>query len=267
MFHYAKEGEVMYHTGLTKEMLKGATYAIVPGDPGRVEGLVKALDEDASFLTSHRDYTSWLAYLKGQPVLVMSTGMGGPCVTFAVEELARLGVKTFLRVGTTGSIQENLHLGDLVINKAAVRMDGASKAYAPAEYPAMADMTVTLALQQAAKEMKIPHQVGICVSTDSFWPGQERYDSFSGYVRKALQGTMADYQYMGCTNFEMENATLFTLASLMGLRAGSVCGVVAQRNKSEVIAPQETYELAEKRFQQVAKRALEMLMGHFLITL
>ena len=114
-YHYAKEGEVMYHTGLTKEQLAGAHYAVVPGDPGRVPGLAKALDPSAVFLTSHRDYTSWLARVSGEPVLVMSTGMGGPCMSFAVEELARLGVTTFLRAGTTGSIQEGLELGDLVI--------------------------------------------------------------------------------------------------------------------------------------------------------
>ena len=102
MPNYAKDGEVMYHTGLTKEMIKGAKYALVPGDPGRVEGLAKALDPNAAFVASHRDFTTWTAEVNGQPILVMSTGMGGPCVTFAVEELARLGVKTFIRVGTTG---------------------------------------------------------------------------------------------------------------------------------------------------------------------
>ncbi len=267
MVHYAKEGEVMYHTGLTREKIEYAQYAIVPGDPGRVEGLTKALDTGAHFVNSHRDFTSWLAHVSGKPVLVMSTGMGGPCVTFAVEELARLGVTTFLRVGTTGSIQECVNLGDLVINQGAVRMDGASKAYAPAEYPAMADMKVTLALEQAAKELHIPYATGICVSTDSFWPGQERYDSFSGYVRKELQGRLDDYRHMGCINYEMENATLMTLARVMGLRAGSICGVVAKRTDSEVIAPHEVYELAEKRFQQVVRRALGMLMGHFMVTL
>ena len=72
---------------------------------------------------------------------------------------------------------------------------------------------------------------------------------------------------MGCTNFEMENATLFTLASVMGLRAGSVCGVVAKRTECESIAPQEVYALAEERFQKTVKRALEMLIGHFMVTL
>lgn len=179
MVHYAEKTEVMYHTGLSGEMIDGARYALVPGDPGRVEGLAKALDEGASFVESHRDFTTWKAKVSGETVLVMSTGMGGPCVTFAVEELARLGVKTFIRVGTTGSIQEDLNLGDLVINKGAVRQDGASKAYAPAEYPAMADMRVTLALEEAARSLHVPFKTGISVSTDSFWPGQERYDSFS----------------------------------------------------------------------------------------
>lgn len=267
MFHYAKDTEVMYHTGLTKEMLRGASYAILPGDPGRVPGLVKAIDENACPIADNRDYNSWLAHLNGQAVLVMSTGMGGPCMTFAVEELARLGVTTFIRVGTTGSIQENLNLGDLVINRASVRMDGASKAYAPPEYPAAADLAVTLALEKAATTLQIPHKVGVSISTDSFWPGQERYDSFAGYVRKAYQGAITDYRAMGCTNFEMENATLFTLASLFGLRAGSVCGVIAKRTDSESIAEREVYQLAEKRFQEAVKLALSMLMGHFMITL
>lgn len=114
MKNYAGPTEIMYHTGLSAGMIRGAKYALLPGDPGRVEGLAKALDENALFVASHRDYTTWLARVENAPVLVMSTGMGGPCVTFAVEELARLGVETFIRVGTTGSIQEDLHLGDVV---------------------------------------------------------------------------------------------------------------------------------------------------------
>ena len=259
--HYAKPGEVMYHTGLTKEMLEGAEYALVPGDPGRVEGLAKALDPAAEFVTSHREFTSWLARLNGQPVLVMSTGMGGPCITFAVEELARLGVRTFNRVGTTGSLREDLNLGDVVISKAAVRMDGASRAYAPIAYPAVPDLDVTLALRQAAEELQVPFKLGVTVTTDSFWPGQERYDSFGGYVVRRLQGSLKEWQTLGCSNYEMEAATLFTLTSVLGLRAGAICGVVAKRTDSESVAPPDVYRAAEKRFQVVARRALELLLA------
>lgn len=259
--------EPMYHIGLTKEMIEGATYVLLPGDPGRVEGLAKALSPNAKYLASHRDFTSWLAYLDGNPILVMSSGMGGPCVTFAVEELAQLGVTHFIRVGTTGSIQEHLNLGDVVINEGAVRKDGASLAYAPEVFPAIADLRMTLALEQAAKELNVPYQVGISISTDSFWPGQERYDSYKGYVRRALQGSLEEYRALGCTNFEMENATLFTLCKVLGLHAASICGVVAKRTDSESVAPHEVYELAEQRFQQVTKRALQLLQGHFMVTL
>ena len=261
MKNYARPDEVMYHIGISGNQIDGASYALVPGDPGRVEGLAKALEENAYFLSSHRDYTSWLAHVKGEAVVVMSTGMGGPCVSFAVEELARLGVTTFIRVGTTGSIQEDLDLGDLVINKGAVRKDGASLSYAPLAYPAVADLETTLALETAAEELGVPFRTGISVSTDSFWPGQERYDSFGGYVLRRLRGALEDYRHIGCTNYEMENATLFTLTSVLGLKGGSVCGVVAKRTDSESVAPREVYELAEKRFRQVARRALEILIS------
>lgn len=260
MTEYAAEGEVMYHTGLSKDMLGGAAYALLPGDPGRVEGLARALSPDAKFLGSHRDFTSWLAPMENGTVIIMSTGMGGPCVTFAVEELARLGVTTFIRVGTTGSIQETIHPGDVIVNYGAVRMDGASLAYAPPQYPAIADFDVTGALLDGAARMSIPVHRGISISTDSFWPGQERYDSFSGYVLRRLQGSLAEFRRLGCTNYEMENATLFTLASVMGLRAGSVCGVVAKRTESEAVAPPETYRRAEARFQIIAREGLSLLM-------
>lgn len=261
MPNYAKPGEVMYHTGLTLEMIQGAKYALVPGDPGRVEGLAKALDPEAVYVTSHREFTSWLARVKGQPVLVMSTGMGGPCVTFAVEDLARLGVENFIRVGTSGSLREDLDPGDVVINKAAVRMDGASKAYAPLAFPAVADLDITLALREAAEELEVPHKLGITVSTDSFWPGQERYDSFNGYVVRSLRGSLEEWQRLGCSNYEMEAATLFTLAEIFGLRAGAICGIVAKRTVGEEVASADVYKTAERRFQQVTKRALEKLLG------
>ena len=61
MKNYAGPTDIMYHTGLSAGMIRGAKYALVPGDPGRVEGLAKSLDRNALFIASHRDYTTWLA--------------------------------------------------------------------------------------------------------------------------------------------------------------------------------------------------------------
>ena len=62
----------VFHLNLTKAQLKGATLAIVPGDPARSERIAKKLD-NPEFLASTREYTSWLGYLNGQPVVVCST--------------------------------------------------------------------------------------------------------------------------------------------------------------------------------------------------
>ncbi|MCD8198582.1 MAG: uridine phosphorylase [Phascolarctobacterium sp.] len=251
--------EILYHVGFSASSLKGAKWALLPGDPGRVEGLANACGQ-AEFIGCHREYTSWLTSIGCERVLVCSTGMGGPSVAICLEELACMGIEGVIRVGTTGGIQEKINFGDVIINKAAVRLDGTSHHYAPESFPAVASFTVTEALMQAALELQIPHHVGISVSSDTFWPGQERYDSFTGYVRKAFQGTMKEWQVLGALNYEMETAALFVAAQCMGIKAGSVCGVIARRTESEQVAPADIYKLAEERFQKVVYRALQILL-------
>jgi uridine phosphorylase len=102
----------------------------VPGDPERVKRIAELMDKP-TFLASHREYTSYLAYLDGKPVVICSTGIGGPSTSIAVEELAQLGVNTFLRVGTTGAIQPHVNVGDVIVTQASVRLDGASLHFAP----------------------------------------------------------------------------------------------------------------------------------------
>ena len=258
--HYAEPHEVMYHTQLSREMLMGADTALLPGDPGRVRSLAEAMGPTVD-LTSHREYTSCLTQVQNRPVLVCSTGMGGPSTAICLEELARLGIKRVIRVGTTGSIQEGLELGDVVIIKAAVRLEGTSAHYAPLEFPAVADFELTQLLAYAALVESVPHQVGICCSSDTFWPGQDRYDSFTGYVLRRFQGSMKEWQQLGVTNYEMETATVFVTAQALGLQAASLCGVVAKRTESESIASPEIYRLAENRFQTIVRRALNELLA------
>lgn len=258
--HYAAPNEVMYHIGFSKEALQGAKFAVLPGDPGRVEPLAKSLGDNPTYITSHREYTSWLTHIDGQPVLVCSTGMGGPSVAICLEELARIGITGVIRFGTTGTIQENINLGEVIINKAAVRLDGTSHHYAPAAFPAVASFTMVDALAKAAKENNIPAHVGISVSSDTFWPGQERYDSFTGYVPKVFQGTLKEWQALGALNYEMETSALFVTAQVLGIKAGAVCGVVAKRTDSEEIAPSEVYDRGFSRQVKVTVGALKQLL-------
>jgi len=222
----------LYHLGLSEDMLQGATLAIVPDDPGRGARTAAVADRSEP-LAQRREFTSSLGWLGDTPLVVCSTGIGGPSVSIAVEELAQLGVRTFLRVGTTGAIQPSIAPGDVIITNAAVRLDGASHHFVPPEYPAVSDFACTTALVEASRSVGIEPHVGVTASTDTFYPGQERYDTFSGRVVRRFRGSLDEWQSMGVLNYEMEAATLFTMCASQGLRAGCVGGVLVNRGLDE----------------------------------
>ncbi|MCD4633217.1 uridine phosphorylase, partial [Proteus mirabilis] len=182
----------VFHLGLTKNDLQGATLAIVPGDPKRVEKIAKLMDNPVH-LASLREYTSWRGEIDGKAVIVCSTGIGGPSTSIAVEELAQLGIRTFLRIGTTGAIQEHINVGDILVTTAAVRLDGASLHFAPMEFPAVSDFECMNALYKAAKDNGSTVHVGVTASSDTFYPGQERYDTYTGRVVRRFKGSMKEW--------------------------------------------------------------------------
>ncbi len=251
----------VYHLALRKGELAGADTALLPGDPGRVVTLATSPPlEGGKELAWKREFRTWLAHLHGTPVIITSTGIGGPSTAIAVEELALLGVRTFIRVGTTGAIQPHMEIGDVVITTGAVRLDGASTHYAPLEYPAVADHRVVTALVSAAEELGIPHHVGITCSSDTFYPGQERRDSFSGHIPRRFQGITEEWRRLHVLNYEMEAATLLTMCSALGLRAGCVTGVVDRHAAGGRITP-AALRKGEGNAVLVAVKALELLLA------
>lgn len=248
----------VFHLGLTKSDLHGATLAIIPGAPERVAKIAELLDNPQP-LATHREFTSWRGELNGRSVIVCSTGIGGPSTSIAVEELAQLGVRTFLRIGTTGAIQSEIDVGDILVTTGAVRLDGASRHFAPIEFPAVADFSCTTALVDAAKELGATTHIGITASSDTFYSGQERYDTYSGRVVSSLQGSLQEWQLMGVLNYEMESATLFTQCASQGLRAGMVAGVIVNRTQQEIpdeTTMRQTESMAVKIVVEAAKRLL-----------
>lgn len=249
----------VYHLSLSEREIAEAPIALLPGDPARVEKIATTEPlKNGRFITSHREFCTWLGFIRETPIVITSTGIGGPSTAIAVEELAQLGVRVFIRVGTTGAIQPHITVGDVVITTGAVRIDGASTHYAPIEYPAVADYEIAWALVQAAQKLRISYHVGITCSSATFYPGQERSDSFSSYIIRDLKGTKSEWQRLGVLNYEMEAATLLTMCSALGLRAGCVCGVVDTPTQ-EQITP-ESLQRAEQNAIQVAVKATEIFL-------
>ena len=212
--------EKSYHIGFNAG--HGAHYAILPGDPGRVEKIASRL-ENARFLAQNREYTTWLGQLEGENVLVMSTGMGGPSTAIGVEELSRTGVDTFIRVCTCGGMQPQVIGGDVVVATGAIRMEGTTKEYVPVEYPAVPDLDVTCALRDAANALHIPCHTGVVQCKDSFY-GQHSPARMP--VSYELQQKWEAWKRLGVKASEMESAALFVVCAALGCRAGSCFHVV-----------------------------------------
>ena len=151
MVDYTEGSGRQYHTGVGSQDI--GKYVILPGDPKRCAKIAEFLT-DAKQVADNREFTTYTGTLDGVRVSVTSTGIGGPSAAIAIEELSKCGAHTFLRVGTCGGMQENILGGDLVIADGAIRMEGTSREYAPVEYPAVPDFTVTTALVQAAKKTR-----------------------------------------------------------------------------------------------------------------
>jgi len=206
-------------------------YVLLPGDPGRVPVIASYWDESRK-VSEHRGYVCYVGKYRGVELAAMSTGIGGPSTAIAIEELLRIGADTFIRVGTTGALQEYIKLGDIVISTAAVRFDGVSKIYVDPEYPAVASYDVLLALIEAAESLGVRYHVGITASSDSFYVGQGR-PGFRGYLPDRWRGIEVKLRELNVLNFEMEASTIFTLANIYGARAGAVCAAIANRVTNE----------------------------------
>ncbi len=203
-----------------------APYVLLPGDPGRVETIANTWDE-ARKVAANREYTTYTGVYKGMPISCTSTGIGAPSTAIALEELARIGASTFLRVGTCGTFQDYINNGDICIFDSAVRMDGTSKLYAPVEYPAVANYEVLNACIQAAEDLHIPYHVGASRSSDSFYalhpqPGS----SFNNYWQSGWKHFFQDMKALNVKASEMEAGIVLVLPKIWGLRAGAMAVVV-----------------------------------------
>ena len=213
-------GERQYH--LQVEVGEIGAYVLLPGDPGRCEVIAARLD-GARRIASHREFTTCTGSLDGVPVSVTSTGIGGPSAAIAVEELVRAGARTLVRVGSCGSLDPGLGFGDVVVVQAAARGDGTPDHYAPAGFPAVADLDVVLALREAARATGHRHRVGVVLSNDAFYAEMEP-ESFpeEGVIRARWDA----WARAGCIAAEMEAATVLTVAAVRRVRAGAVLVVI-----------------------------------------
>jgi uridine phosphorylase len=243
--------EKKYHVGLGRGDV--GDYVLVPGDPFRTPLIAKYLD-DAREVAFSREYRTFTGKLGGTTVSAMSTGMGGPSVAIAVEELNELGVHTFLRVGTCGAAQPEIKMGDLVIGLGAVRTEGTSNGYVPAEYPAVASLDMTNALVEAAEASGAPYHVGLVRSVDALYSDLMPDKMPRPHIREELEM----WSRAGVLSNDMESSTLFIVARLRKLRAATINLCVDELGAGEIHHLDPSYM---DRMLKVAVDALRRLIA------
>lgn len=186
----------------------GIEYAILPGDPARIDRIAEMLDKPRE-LAYNREFRSVQGRYRGIDVLALSTGIGGCSAGIAAEELHNIGVRAAIRVGSCGALQKGIALGDLIVVSGAVRDDGASKAYLPDIYPAYADIELVSCILEAAAALGVPYHEGIAHSHESFY--HDENDAESEYWSKK-----------GVLGADMESAALLTIGRLRGMKAASI---------------------------------------------
>ena len=186
----------------------GIRYAILPGDPARLDRIARQL-EQVEELAYNREYRSLKGTYKGVPVLALSTGIGGCSAGIAIEELKNIGVTAMIRIGSCGALQNDIALGDLIFGCGAIRDEGASRAYADIRYPAVPDTALLGHCIAAAAERGYPHHVGVVHSHESFYVDTNEEES-------------AYWSRCGALGADMETAALFVIGRLRGIRTASI---------------------------------------------
>jgi purine-nucleoside phosphorylase len=222
-----------------------AETVILPGDPDRTEWIARTLLKNARVVNRVRGALGFTGTYKGKRVSVQTTGMGQPSLAIYVHELINaFGVKTLIRTGSCGGLNENVKIRDLVVST-SVSSDSAM--YREQLTPFSLSAGPDLGLLKLAGETKPPKGVGLhfgpTASSDDFY----YHDAPGRYAKLRKFGVIA---------IDMETAGLYALAARFGARALSACTVVDDILTGEETALSERQEL----FRPLVTFALELAL-------
>lgn len=238
-------GGRQFHTGTAPGEV--STVVLMPGDPFRVPLVAEYLDHPVD-VAHKREHRTMKGMYRGREVTVTSTGMGCPSTAIAVEEMARSGVTSFIRVGSTGALQEGMEPGDLVISQGSFRNDGTTDMYVPKGYPAVPDLEITLELERVARERAPEHglgvHVGLNVTDDAFYAETPEWT-------QRMSG-------LGLLNVEMESSAMFVVARQRGLRAAMICAVSSNLVTGTSVYAETVHERLAVGWRASIETALEV---------
>ena len=221
---------------------------LMPGDPLRSKFIAENFLENPVLVNNVRGVQGYTGYYKGVKVSVMASGMGMPAMGIYARELYEgYGVESIIRVGSAGSIQEHIHLYDLVIGQGACTDSNWARQYHfPGTFAPIADFDLLTAAVAAAKANGATYHVGNINSSDTFYGDHE-------LVPEGLD-TLYNQKKMGVMALEMEAAALYMEAARCGKRALCICTISDHVLTGELTTSEER----QNSFTTMMKVALDV---------
>jgi uridine phosphorylase len=244
-----------YHINLAPGEL--AEYLLLYVDPVRAKRMAGCFDE-LTLEKSSREFDTYTGFYKGFPISVIGTGIGQDNTEIFFVEALQLFTETrptMIRVGSCGSLQADVSVGDLVISSGAVRLENTSTYFVDEGYPAVAHHESVLALIAAADQLDFFYHLGLTASASGFFGAQGRA---VGGLKPRDPGVTERLAAWNVLNMEMECSTLFTLGNLTGVRTGSVYAVYSNRVKGEWIDDSQR-STADEAAERVGLEAVRLL--------
>lgn len=218
-----------------------AEVILLPGDPLRAKFIAERFLENPLQYNEVRNILGYTGMYHGKRVSVQGTGMGIPSISIYVNELFRdYGVKRAIRVGTAGSIQQDVKLRDMVIALAACTDSGAnSRRFGGRSFAPAASFSLLKTAYDAAIARGWHPHVGSVVSSDMFYTEDpEEWKIWARY---------------GCLALEMECAELYTLAAKYEREALTLLTISDSLISHEATSAEER----QTAFVQMMETALE----------
>ncbi len=232
---FENNGEALM-TGIRANQVARYVIIVVRDPLGYEEDAAKVIAsylENPILVADTKMFITYTGKYKSTPITVCSTGSGAPDTELALSDFFRFtDADTFIRLGTSGTYFEHIHVGDLIIAEGAVRDEGCTKSYVKSIYPAVSDYWVTTSLIEAAKSLNHRYHLGITLSTDSIYCGQGR--PLVNYVQEEHKNIPSYWKNAGILNFERETSCILTLSRLLNKRGGALNVVVNNMETGEL---------------------------------
>lgn len=229
------------HFNASRDDFKGngeiGRYVFIPGSNQRAKFIAEKYFVNIVVRESPRGHNLYLGDVQYNGKVIqaaaIATGMGAPSVDLILSELIFLGAKRFLRIGTSGGMQDYINVGDVVFATAAVRDESTSDNYIPPSFPAVSDLDLLIEANKMALKSPYKIHLGIVHTKDSLYArqflcGPSEQESISLNQKMNAYGILAT---------EMECAHIYVLSKLyshelgVDIKAGCVLGVIAKASK------------------------------------